>query len=64
MGYDDIFYASYMIPSLTTIAQNIFVKGKNAVDLLLAQIEGRNLKEREITLPVELKIRESTARRS
>jgi DNA-binding LacI/PurR family transcriptional regulator len=35
-----------------------------AVDLLLAQIEGRNLREREIALPVELKIRESTARRS
>ena len=60
MGYDDIFYADFMIPSLTTIKQDIFHKGQEAVNLLLAQIERREIDEKIISLPVELKIREST----
>ncbi len=60
MGYDDIFYADFMVPSLTTIKQNIFSKGEQAVNLLLAQIEKRDFDEKTISLPVELKIREST----
>ncbi len=64
LGYDDIFYTNYMIPSLTTIKQDIFMKGQSAVKLLLAQIKGEDLKEKNIILPVELKIRESTIRNS
>ena len=62
MGYDDIFYADFMVPSLTTIRQDIFRKGEEAVGLLLAQIERREIGERNVLLPVELKIRESTAK--
>lgn len=62
MGYDDIFYADFMVPALTTIRQDIFRKGERAVELLLAQIEGREIEEKTILLPVELKIRESTAK--
>ena len=40
VGYDDIFYTEYMIPSLTTIRQDIFKKGMMAAGLLLAQING------------------------
>ncbi len=64
MGYDDIFYTNYMVPSLTTIKQDIFNKGQKAIDLLLAQIKGNSLEERKISLPVELRIRESTIKRS
>lgn len=62
MGYDDIFYADFMVPSLTTIRQDIFNKGEQAVKLLLAQIEERRIEEKTLTLPVELKIRESTTK--
>lgn len=62
MGYDDIFYADFMVPSLTTIRQDIFNKGKQAVKLLLAQIENRDIEEKSLLLPVELKIRESTTK--
>ena len=62
MGYDDIFYADFMVPSPTTIRQDIFRKGEEAVGLLLAQIERREIGERNVLLPVELKIRESTAK--
>jgi LacI family transcriptional regulator len=62
VGYDDIFYADFMVPSLTTIRQDIFRKGERAVDLLLAQIEKREIEAKTILLPVELKIRESTTK--
>jgi LacI family transcriptional regulator len=64
MGYDDIFYTSYMTPSLTTIRQDIFKKGKTVASLLLNQINHNELSmERKVVLPVELKIRESTVKR-
>lgn len=62
VGYDDIFYSEYTIPSLTTIRQDIFKKGKMAADLLLAQINGEPVTEKNILLPVELKVRASTAK--
>lgn len=62
VGYDDIFYTEYMIPSLTTIRQDIFKKGKTAAGLLLAQINGEPLPDANVLLPVELKVRASTAR--
>lgn len=63
VGYDDIFYTEYMIPSLTTIRQDIFKKGMMAAGLLLAQINGEPVPEQSIFLPVELKVRASTAKR-
>lgn len=62
VGYDDIFYTEYMLPSLTTIRQDIYRKGKTAAGLLLAQINGEPSPEKNILLPVELKVRESTAK--
>lgn len=64
VGYDDIIYSEYMIPSLTTVRQDIYQKGETAVQLLLDQINRKNNSNgKQIILPVELKIRESTARR-
>ena len=48
VGYDDIFYTEYMIPSLTTIRQDIFKKGMMAAGLLLAQINGEPVPEQNI----------------
>jgi len=63
VGYDDIFYTNYMIPSLTTVKQDIYKKGRTAVRLLLAQVnEEQKVEEKKIILPVELKIRESTSK--
>lgn len=64
MGYDDIFYASYMQPSLTTIKQNIYSKGQQAIDMLLKQIEKDESHDNNVTLPVELVIRKSTLSRN
>ncbi|HZG74454.1 MAG TPA: LacI family DNA-binding transcriptional regulator [Paenibacillus sp.] len=62
MGYDDIFYCDYMIPALTTVRQDIVLKGQTAVKLLLLQEEGvGDAAERRVVLPVNLKVRQSTA---
>lgn len=63
MGYDDIFHASFMFPSLTTIRQNIYLKGQQAINLLLQQIKGKEVTNKQIMLPVELVIRNSTRKR-
>lgn len=63
MGYDDIFHASYMFPSLTTIKQNIYLKGQQAINLLLKQIKGEDIATKQIMLPVELVVRNSTRNR-
>lgn len=60
VGFDDIFYTQYMIPSLTTISQDVAHKGKVAVTMLLDQIDGVPCTEKYITVPVSLVVRQST----
>jgi len=61
VGFDDIHFSEFTWPALTTIRQDIFQKGRAAVGLLLDQILQENgFKEKKITLPVELKVRQST----
>ncbi|MNI10636.1 HTH-type transcriptional regulator DegA [compost metagenome] len=61
VGFDDIFYAHYMIPSLTTIKQDVVSKGQIAVTMLLDQIKGNNSSmKRSVVLPVSLTVRQST----
>jgi len=62
MGYDDIFYCEYMIPSLTTVRQDIVLKGQTAIKLLL-QGEKLKIEDRKVVLPVNLRVRQSTAPR-
>ncbi|AZO93226.1 LacI family DNA-binding transcriptional regulator [Halocella sp. SP3-1] len=59
VGYDDLYYSDYLIPSLTTVNQNIYLKGKTAVHMLFDQINNKS-SNKKVTLPVELKIRNST----
>lgn len=60
-GFDDIAYARYCDPSLTTISQPAEEMGKMAMDMLLRIIEGEVLSQTECVLPTEFIIRKSTA---
>ncbi|MAN52958.1 MULTISPECIES: LacI family DNA-binding transcriptional regulator [Marinimicrobium] len=60
-GFDDIAYAKYTDPSLTTMSQPAEEMGKMAMDMLLKIIEGEPLTQTECVLPTEFIIRKSTA---
>jgi LacI family transcriptional regulator len=62
VGYDDILLAEYITPSLTTIAQNKVQMGYEAAKLLMNMLENDD-KPHIITLPTELKVRD-TSRKS
>jgi LacI family repressor for deo operon, udp, cdd, tsx, nupC, and nupG len=59
-GFDDIPYARYCDPSLTTIAQPSEEMGKMAMDMLLRIIGDEPLTQLECVLPTEFIIRKST----
>ncbi|MBZ9782115.1 LacI family transcriptional regulator [Pseudomonas sp. REP124] len=61
VGFDDIPFAAYCDPPLTTIAQPAEVFGQKAVEMLIALIEKKPLAERHVVLPFELALRGSTA---
>lgn len=54
IGFDDIEVASYVTPGLTTIKQQISLKGQRAVELLLKHINDPKLPKQEEVLPLEL----------
>ena len=58
IGFDDIPIAAYVKPSLTTIGQSFFDKGKISVELISSQLETKNDKK-IVTLPHTLMVRES-----
>lgn len=62
MGFDDISYASFVTPSLTTMKQPRSKIGETAMDLLLAVVEGRPIEKQEVLLRSELILRNSVAR--
>lgn len=61
VGFDDIEFAQYCDPPLTTIAQPAEAFGETAVDVLVAWIEGRSRQPAHRVLPHRLVIRASTA---
>lgn len=63
-GFDDISFAAFCDPPLTTIAQPAAAFGQHAVAMLLAQLDGRRLAEHHLILPFELVVRASTAANS
>jgi LacI family transcriptional regulator, repressor for deo operon, udp, cdd, tsx, nupC, and nupG len=63
IGFDDIRFASFLTPALTTIAQPTDEIGRTAVELLLRTIAGELLAPESITLPHSLVIRGSTSTR-
>lgn len=60
-GYDDISYSKFSTPRLTTIKQDVEEKAKLAVEILLQQVDGKIIKERDIHLPVTLVKRKSVS---
>ena len=62
IGHDDIEIASYLQPTLTTIAQPIEKLAETAIQLLLERIEQPGIPPRRSILPNRLVIRQSTRR--
>ena len=62
IGFDDIPFARYLDPPLTTIAQPTAAIGSQCATILLDLIEGRPPLERRHILPHELLVRASTRR--
>lgn len=59
-GFDDIAFAAYCDPPLTTIAQPAEQFGQTAVALLLDVLEGKITQAPKVTVPYELIVRAST----
>jgi len=60
IGFDDLVWAEMVTPRLTTVCQDPYEIGKEAMHLLLERMQGRGGTERrEIRMPVELRVRES-----
>jgi DNA-binding LacI/PurR family transcriptional regulator len=60
IGFDDLFFASYTHPQLTTVRQPMRRMGRMAMESLLKLMAGEELAE-AVKVPAELMIRESTA---
>lgn len=60
IGFDDIRFARYMRPALTTISQPMLDIGRETVRLLLGVLRGTVTTALSITLPHKLEIRSST----
>jgi LacI family transcriptional regulator len=63
VGFDDLMISRYSSPSLTTIRQDVFRKGAESAETAIEAIENKDLKPKQIMLPVELVIRDSTTSR-
>ena len=62
VGYDDTPYAALINPPLTTVNMAADQLGSTAVNLLVADIQGQEIADRQPVLSVSLTVRESTAK--
>ncbi|ANZ34438.1 ribose utilization transcriptional repressor RbsR [Staphylococcus carnosus] len=62
VGYDDIDFARYIIPSLTTVAQPMEDIGALALTLIMKKIQNQGSDTEKIELPNKLVVRETTRR--
>ncbi len=60
-GFDDIRFAEFWQPGITTIAQPAELIGKTSFDVLLKAINGEDMQSEQIILPTRLVERGSTA---
>lgn len=58
IGFDGLFISEISSPKLTTVRQNIYEKGQEAVDLMIEKLTGEDV-QKNIVLPVNLVIKES-----
>lgn len=61
IGFDDIKFGQYMTPSLTTIRQDIFMKGRVSGEMIMEDLQRGKRSNRSVTLKPELIIRDSTS---
>ena len=61
VGFDDIRFAEYLAPQLTTVSQPMDAIGHEVVRLLLDILKGRATTLQQVTLPHRLVVRASTA---
>ncbi|QQR38017.1 LacI family DNA-binding transcriptional regulator [Devosia rhizoryzae] len=61
MGFDDISFASFVTPSLTTMKQPRHKIGEAAMELLLSLLAGEKPKSREVLFRAELIVRNSVS---
>ena len=61
VGWDDIVFAEYTVPALTTVRADQAALAERAVDMLLDRIDGFDGPGRHELVPFELTIRETTA---
>lgn len=62
-GYDDVIFSNVSAIPLTTVKQDIFRLGREAVDILIKMIEGKQGNDRFMIEP-ELVVRRSTGRKT
>jgi len=58
-GYDNTKYASFSVPSLTTIHQPLKELSESAAEMIISKVNGKEVLG-DIVIPAELKIRDST----
>ena len=63
MGFDDLDISAYLTPGLTTVRQQISLKGERVVTLLVQNMENPSMPRVEEVLPVSLVERDSVKRR-
>lgn len=61
VGFDDIPYSAYTEPEITTIAQPSEKLGRKAMELLLDQLQGESISNRNVLLTAKLVVRASAA---
>lgn len=61
-GFDDNTYSRFIRPKLTTVHQDVFLKGRSAVLMLMRLIRGETVPEFDVRLPVRLEIRDSAGK--
>ena len=63
MGFDNLSIAEYASPSITTVGQDIELKGKAAVEIILDDINDKTKEPQCIVLPLQVVERQSTKQR-
>jgi len=59
IGFDGLYIGELSEPKLTTVKQDITLKGEKAVDLLIKKLNGQSVHDGQYSVPVELVIRQS-----
>lgn len=61
IGFDDIKFAQYTVPGLTTVKQDIIMKGRVSAEMILSDLKNNQRTNHSVLLQPELIVRGSTA---